>query len=551
MGRTRRLLLTLLAGALLAGPARAIDLERPPLPDFAPAPAERGSILPAFVPPRQGGVPGLFGEELLVQEVRVVGNTVLPPEALHRVASPYLGRPLDYEDVRTLRDALTQLYVDAGYATSGFVVPAQDAGGGVLELWAVEGRLAEVRMQTDGRFRAAYVESRLAREGPLDVNALEERLQTLRRDPRILAIHARLVPSEVRGESLLEVRLQEARPWVLRFGGDNYGSPLVGEWRGRVRAAHENLLGLGDRVELEYAGGRGLQELRWGWEMPVTRYDTTLRFTGREVWSEVVEPPFDAFDIETRIEEFALGVEQPVFRSPSTKASLFVAGEYRRSKAFLLGSGFAFTPGLSEDGEAKIAVLRFGQGLELRSERHALALRSTLSVGTDWLGATENPAGVPDGQFVAWLAQAQWAWRLPVLESRLLVRGDLQLTDSPLLGLERLAIGGHDTVRGYRENQQVRDNGVIGSVELRVPVPPVSEWLELELAPFVDVGHSWNEGPTFGRSTLLGIGAGVLGRLGERFRWELYWGSRILSVPEAFDKGAQDHGLHLGVSADL
>jgi hypothetical protein len=47
--------------------------------------------------------------------------------------------------------------------------------------------------------------------------------------------------------------------------------------------------------------------------------------------------------------------------------------------------------------------------------------------------------------------------------------------------------------RGYWENQLVRDNGVIGSVEARVPVVRHVSWADVvKLASFVDAGTAWN-----------------------------------------------------------
>ena len=46
----------------------------------------------------------------------------------------------------------------------------------------------------------------------------------------------------------------------------------------------------------------------------------------------------------------------------------------------------------------------------------------------------------------------------------------MQLSADPLLPIERIAIGGIDTVRGYRENELVVDSGWITSAELRIPL---------------------------------------------------------------------------------
>ena len=68
----------------------------------------------------------------------------------------------------------------------------------------------------------------------------------------------------------------------------------------------------------------------------------------------------------------------------------------------------------------------------------------------------------------------------------LLARIAEQLTPDSLLPIEQFDVGGVDTVRGYRQNQLVTDNGVLSTLELHVPVarnPGV-----LELRPFFDIG---------------------------------------------------------------
>ncbi|MGB3650239.1 MAG: ShlB/FhaC/HecB family hemolysin secretion/activation protein, partial [Rivularia sp. (in: cyanobacteria)] len=66
----------------------------------------------------------------------------------------------------------------------------------------------------------------------------------------------------------------------------------------------------------------------------------------------------------------------------------------------------------------------------------------------------------------------------------LLTSINTQLTPDSLLSLERFSIGGVDTVRGYRQNQLVSDNGVLGAVELRIPLTENPK--NLQVNPFVE-----------------------------------------------------------------
>ena len=162
---------------------------------------------------------------------------------------------------------------------------------------------------------------------------------------------------------------------------------------------------------------------------------------------------------------------------------------------------FAFLSG-TDDPEQKVSVLRFVQDWSWRTSSDVVAARSTASVGLGVLGATTSgDSNRPDSRFFAWLGQVQWAHRFSerFWSSELVFRTDLQLAADPLLSLEKIAVGGLRTVRGYRENQIVRDNGFVSSVELRIPVyrSPLGRPV-VQLIPFVDRSPgraAWRPGP--------------------------------------------------------
>jgi hemolysin activation/secretion protein len=534
--------------------ARRPLLALPEVPSFEPPPRERGAILPPLELPSEPGTESLAaGAELTLRAVRIMGNTALSQEELGEVIEPYLGRAVDHSDVEELRDALTLAYVERGYVTSGAVVPAQRLEEGVLELWIVEGRVTQIEVETSGRLREGYVRQRLARAvgPPVDVNRLERALQVLQQDERIRSVHAQLVPGERRGEALLRVRVEQSQPFRVRLAGNNYSSPVIGGGRGELRASYLDVTGFGDALWAEYKAGAGLQDVRAHWEWPLTPWDTTLEAHFRRTWSEVVEAPFDDFDIRSETETYGFELEQPLYRSESTELAAFLLGEWRRSDSYLFGDPFSFVPG-PHDGVAKLAVLRFGGSYTWRARNQVAALRTMISAGLPWLGATRNSErGVPDAEFVAWLAQLQWARRFPALGGlQLLARGDVQLADRPLFGLEQFAVGGHASVRGFRENRLVRDNGLLGSLELRLPVPLPSwrEWSpRFEIAPFFDAGTSWNtDRGELGPETLLSIGVGGRLEVHESLRFEVYWGYDLKGIESPGDD-LQDDGVSLGV----
>jgi hemolysin activation/secretion protein len=195
-----------------------------------------------------------------------------------------------------------------------------------------------------------------------------------------------------------------------------------------------------------------------------------------------------------------------------------------------------------------------------RRPNQVLAARSIFSVGLDALGATTNPRDLPDGQFFAWLGQFQWVRRLWDTENQLLVRADLQLAEDPVLPLEKLGVGGATTVRGYRENLLVRDNGFIGSVEFRFPVfrlplPLISEGPQdgrVQLATFYDFGWSDNtDAPTPDPNTISSLGIGLRWDPHRQIHEELYWGIALREVDEQGEEDLQDSGIHFALDIRL
>jgi hemolysin activation/secretion protein len=128
------------------------------------------------------------------------------------------------------------------------------------------------------------------------------------------------------------------------------------------------------------------------------------------------------------------------------------------------------------------------------------------------------------------------------------LRANTQLTDDPLLPIEQFAVGGANTVRGYRENQLVRDNGVVASIEFRLPLYPLSlpfasaETAVLQLAPFFDYGAAWNHDES--KDEISSIGVGLVWEPTPWLSAQVYYGYRLNSVvdPED-DDDLQDHGI--------
>ena len=554
------------ADAQLPPPPR----EPPTLPFEVPRPLPPPpQILPPIppAPPRQ--LEPLPRMRVFVREIRVVGSTIFSAEELSKLTAPYVNREVTTEDLEALRLALTRLYVDRGYVSSGAILPDQPVTEGVITYQIIEGRLTAIDVEGNRWFRSSYFTKRfsLAGEPPLNVNALQERIQLFLEDPRIQRLNAELKPGLRPGEAILDVRVEDRIPFKLWLDFNNYQSPSIGAERGLLDVEHQNLTGNGDILTLQYGWspvgtfwdadygrGTGMNPLLdFKYSLPFTAYDTTASFRYRRTDTTVIEKPFDVLDIKDKTEYFTLGLLQPIYRTPGTEVALQVLGEHISDITSLLGEQFSLSPG-AQNGVTNVTAIRAIQEFVHRTQSQVIAGRSRLSFGVDLLDATiNNEKDIPDGRFFAWLGQFQLVRRVPsLLDSLLIFRIDLQVTPDSLLTLEQFPVGGRYSVRGYRENTLVRDNAFVTSLEARIPIIrnlPVADYVQL--APFFDYGRAWNTKlPTASDiNAIYSIGIGI--RWAVTLPWvvplqsqfELYWGHKLKDV-ETLGGNLQDKGLH-------
>lgn len=562
--RRRSLVLALLAVHLVAMPSPAQQGvlpadERPELPDFpASPPAQAPLQLPELPEPSPEERRQLSsGLRVHVERFEVTGSTVFEPEELAAVTAPHAGQAIGTQELTAAADAVTTLYIEHGYVTSGAVVPDQDVSDGVVRIQVIEGSITQIDVRGARWFRPYYFQSRLRPVGgaPVNVFRLEQQLQRFQRDPYIERVEARLQHGESLGSSHLVLVVEEKLPLRLNLVASNQRSPSIGSIGLDVQPRIANLLGLGDELRADIGLTEGLNDYDVRYAVPVTPWDTRIGGRFRYTRGEVVEEPFDELDIVSFLRTIGVTVEQPLFRSEAHDLRVGLIGEHRKGETELLGENFCTIP-QAVDCDSVVSVLRVFQAWTWRTRRSVLAARSTLNFGLDILGATRNPGSVPDGEFFAWLGQVQWAMRLPetLLETEIVARLDTQLSADPLLPIEKFALGGARTVRGYRENGLVRDNGVVASVELRIPL-----WREplgrrvLELAPFADFGHAWDRSspaklPT---RTIASLGVGLRFSPWKWLYGELYWGGRLRSLSTAgSESDLQDDGISFLVRVD-
>ena len=484
-----------------------------------------------------------------VESFEVRGSTVFSAEELAEITQPYTGRPLSFAELLQVRSAITQLYQSNGYINSGAFIPPQELDGGVVIIEIVEGGVEEINVEVDGRLRPGYVRGRLgvATKNPLNINRLVEALQLLRLDPLIENISSELSASPRSGMSILDVEVTTADSFDLRVFANNSRSPSVGSFRRGAGFTEANLLGFGDAISFDYNNTDGSDSFDVSYTFPLNARNGTLKFGYGTTASEVIEPPFDELDIDSESRYYELTYRQPIVQTPNQEFVLGLTASRQESETSLLDIPFPLSAGADDDGNTRVSAIRFFQEWLNRDENQVFAARSQFNFGVGLFDATVNSGDDPDSLFFSWRLQGQWV-RLLAEDTLVLLRTDMQFANDPLPPLEQFRIGGMDSVRGYRQDLLLTDNGWFISAEARLPILRIPEWdLLVQATPFIDYGRGWNfSGENPDPNDLGGVGIGLRMQIGDSVTARFEWGIPWMDV-DSSDRTWQEQGLYFSI----
>lgn len=443
-----------------------------------------------------------------VQTILVEDSTVFSQAVLAEAVAPFEGKTLTYADLQAAADAVTLLYLNAGYITSeAKLPPEEDVQGGVVKLQVIEGGLESIRVVGTDRL-VSYVQQRIALAGtsPLNQNRLESQLQLLKRDPLFENVEGSLRQGTGSG-SILIVQVTEASPISGSVAIDTLSPRSVGEFRTGATLRYHNLAGWGDRllasIYRSTTGGSYAYELAY--RVPLNPMDGTLQLRATPSSFTITDPSEPTFDLGLRgsTNSYEVQYRQPLIRTLQEELALSVGFRYRNGSTLL--GGFITPPTVT-------SVFSFSQDYLRRDPSGVWGVQSQFRLGSGLFSATVLPSPLPSGQFFSWQGQVQ---RLQSLgpSHQLLMRGAVQLTPNSLLGSEQFFIGGDQSVRGYYQNARFGDSGLQFSIEDQITLLRNDDGTSLlGLRSFVDLGYVWDSNPDLqvnSQNVLLGTGVGV------------------------------------------
>lgn len=210
--------------------------------------APRSATGVAIQPPAATTVlPG--GQQIILQGVRLEGNTRFASAELIALIGEVKGQAFDLAGLRGLAERISQHYQVSGFPFARALVPTQNFADGVLMIQVVEGRFGQVAAQ--GEFaEAAQGFLGQIKPGEVIASAELERATLILDDQPGIRSAPLIRPGQELGTGDLVVTVSREPMMKGDVGFDNHGNRYSGEHRLRANIQADSPFMLGDQITL-------------------------------------------------------------------------------------------------------------------------------------------------------------------------------------------------------------------------------------------------------------------------------------------------------------
>ena len=458
-------------------PGQNILPEPVPNPKVAePAPAE----------PKPGQV------TFVAKEFVFVGNTKVPSSQLQKLVASFLGKPITFDDLNTITDAIVEFYREQGWLVRA-ILPKQDITAGVVTIQIIEAKLGGIRIDnrskrvSDQRVEE-WIYGRIPKFSELSLDQLDRALLTLNDLPDV-TVSGTLQSGIKPGETILLLTVEDKPLFGGQVAVDNYGDSNTGKIRSSALVNANGLFGIGDQLSAYGLYSEGNSYGRLSFTVPVGTDGLRVGLNGSTMAYRVLNQSFQSLYANGIANTGGVEASYPVIRSrPANLVSVF-NWNYSDFKNWTIA-------GVNRDQTYTTSVAQIGLSGNLLDGIGGGAINngSVMLSGGD---ISRNIGGFYNGNYgvAGSFAKMRYAFNrnqavIDGLTAYVSVSG--QLASKNMDSSEQLYLGGPLNVRAYGSGQGAASQGNLTTVELRQNLP-----FNSQLAGFYDIGNvqTWKFNP--------------------------------------------------------
>jgi hemolysin activation/secretion protein len=409
--------------------------------------------------------------QIYIQEYRVLGAHLLTKLEVEEAVYPFLGPARTAQDVDEARAALEKAYQAKGFQTVSVQIPPQQVTGGVVILQVIEGKVGRLRVKGARYFSPEQIKKAapsLAEGTVPDFNRVSKDIVALNQlpDRRVTpTLRAGVEPNTVD----IDLNVKDTLPLHGSLELNNRYSPNTTPLRLNGAISYSNLWQLGHSAGFSFQlAPENLQDAEVFSGYYLVRFPHAdwlgLILQGTKQNSNVSTLGGAAVAGRNEVVGARAVITLPPGKNFFLSISLGIDWKHY-DQSVNLTSGQIQTPLTYYPLTATYSATWLGKGYETD-------LNAGITFNLRGMGSNEtefdNNRFDASGNFIYFRADLSETIDLP-RGFQLFAKVQGQVADQPLVNSEQFAGGGLATVRGYLEAEELGDDAIFGSVELRTP----------------------------------------------------------------------------------
>lgn len=431
-----------------------------------------------------------------IDEIQINDKQLLHQKIIKAIKNDYESKCLNADDINGLIRKLANLYIENGFITTSPHIPEQNLQSKKLIIEVKKGHIEEIKYKSKRNINQTHILP-ITEKNTLNLRDLEQSVDqfgTLKSDKTKIEV----MPGKEAGSSILLVDDEVAKAFDFNTTFDNYGSKNKGTLQGTASITAKNLFKSNDQFHISLKQSLNNPKIKYariysgGFSIPYYYHNLNFNVShsqyrnfieaNKQIFRNAGISRVHKFSINSVIHRdgisktfsnFAFGhenynnyIDDNKIEISSYRIDKFEAGinHQRRLNASVLGFGATYTNGFNKD-------FKKGIGLEFKPKPRFHKLNYNLF----WLKPMKMKPNYFSPKFTTF------------------IQG--QFTNQRLVGSEKFSLGGISTIRGYKENIENSDNGILVRNELSlgfVSKEKVSFLEEVEFFNSIDIGRFSN-----------------------------------------------------------
>ncbi len=452
---------------------------------------------------------------LLVQTLRITGNTLFDTATLHALVADGEGTTRTLASLEELTARITDYYRKNDYPLARAIIPAQAIRDGVIVIEVIEARYGKIKLDNGSRTGTSLLEATLSplQGGQVISEEAMDRALLLLSDIPGMIVNGTLTPGEAVGTSDLLLDTTSAPAVSGNIVLDSYGDRYTGRERIGSTVNITNPLHRGDNLSISaITSGRGLNYARIAYSTILNGLGTSIGGSYSALHYRLGEP-LKALDAHGTAQVASLYVKHPLLRSRDVN----VFGQIQYDSLQLrdrIDAGPLRTDRHLDNWVASLT----GDARDMLFSGGVTSWSVGMTAGR--VGFDDNAAQLADaasaktrGGFAKWNASAAHLQNLSSKDTLYLSFAG-QWADNNLDSSQKMSSGGPYSVRAYDTGTASSDKGYQGTVELRRDMGAAwtGQWQALAFIDSARVTLSqnvWTTARGGNHVTLSGAGVGI------------------------------------------